>query len=167
MGFIALIADYVYRFRWYATALIITGAILLGYVFNLARLCLLVMYYAVVLHLTSLQNKAEDADYLISAALFLIATLLLFAVIHRLRDARNPHASETAADPKQGGPSGPTSRAQYARLAAMGAIVLLGCAGLPQVYAIIDPPKDPLVDVASGRAVSSASRQLHHGTLLD
>ena len=58
LGFIALIAGYVYRFRWYANALVVTGAILLGYAFNLARLCLLVLYYVVALHFPSLQGKA-------------------------------------------------------------------------------------------------------------
>jgi len=78
MGFIALIAGYLYRFRWYANALVVIGAILLGYIFNLVRLCLLVLYYVAALHLTSLQNKAEGADYLIGGVLFLVATLLLF-----------------------------------------------------------------------------------------
>src|ERR1039458_6785708 len=91
MGFIALIAGYVYRFRWYANALVVLGAILLAYVFNLARLCMLVLYYIVALHFPSLQDKAENADYVIGAALFLVATLLLFTVIHRLRDGRNPN----------------------------------------------------------------------------
>ena len=86
MGFIALVAGYIYRFRWYTSALAVIGAILLGYVFNLARLCLLVLYYLVALHFTSLQNKAENADYLIGAALFLLATFLLFTAIQRLRD---------------------------------------------------------------------------------
>ena len=63
MGFIALIAGYVYRFRWYANGLIVTGAILLGYLFNLVRRCLLVLYYVLALRFTSLQNKAENADY--------------------------------------------------------------------------------------------------------
>lgn len=151
MGLIALIAGYLYRFRWYASALVVTGAILLGYGFNLVRLCLLVLYYAVALHFPSLQNKAENADYLIGAALFLVATLLLFAVVHRLRDARNPNSLETAAVPQQGGPSGLTSRAQVARLAAMGAVVLLGWAGLAQVHAAIHPSTVALADAAAER----------------
>src|SRR5580692_10940420 len=34
MGFIALIAGNVYRFRWYAHTAVVIGAVLLGYVFN-------------------------------------------------------------------------------------------------------------------------------------
>src|ERR1700680_2558241 len=74
MGFIALIAGYLYRFRWYAHAAVVAGAVLLGYVFNFVRLCVLVLYYIVALHFTSLQDKAEMGDYIIGGCLFLIAT---------------------------------------------------------------------------------------------
>ena len=142
MGFIALIAGYVYRFRWYANALVVMGAILLGYVFNLARLCLLVLYYMVALHYPSLQGKAENADYLIGAALFLLATFLLFGVIHRLRDNSDTVTPEPAeADyATYGGTQNLTARAGYVRLAAMAMIVLYGCAGLARAYAAMRPP---------------------------
>jgi exosortase J len=139
MGFIALIAGYVYRFRWYANALVVMGAILLGYVFNLARLCLLVIYYIIALHFTVLQNKAENADYAIGAALFLFATVLLFTVIHRLRDARNPNTLEAVVVPEQGGVQDRASRMWIAQLAVMGAIVLFGCAGLVRAHAAFVP----------------------------
>jgi len=136
MGFIALIAGYLYRFRWYANALVVMGSILLGYIFNLVRLCLLVLYYVAALHFTSLQNKAEGADYLIGGVLFLVATLLLFAVIHRLRDAQPPDAQQaaTATDPIQTQKEPP--RIRYAQLAAMAAIALIACAGRARASAI-------------------------------
>ncbi len=80
MGFIALIAGYVYRFRWYAHAAVVAGAVLLGYVFNFARLCILVLYYLVALHFHWLRSRAEMGDYIIGACLFLFATFLLFYV---------------------------------------------------------------------------------------
>jgi exosortase J len=123
MGFIALIAGYVYRFRWYANALVTMGAVLLGYVFNLARLCLLVLYYLVALHFRSLQNKAEGADYAIGAALFLVATMLLFGVIHRLREGAGAIAPRAAAA-DEGRPVDGAPRAGYARLGALAAVVL-------------------------------------------
>jgi exosortase J len=136
MGFIALIAGYLYRFRWYANALVVMGAILLGYIFNLVRLCLLVLYYVAALHYTSLQNKAEGADYLIGGVLFLVATLLLFGVIHRLRDAQTLDARQvaTATGPIETQKDSP--RVRYARLAAMAAITLIACAGLARANAI-------------------------------
>ena len=87
MGFIALIAGYVYRFRWYANAVVVACAVLLGYVFNFARLCFLVLYYLVALRFPWLQSRAKMGDYIIGGCLFLIATLLLFYVISRLRDS--------------------------------------------------------------------------------
>ena len=51
---------YVYRFRWYANAAVVAGAILLGYVFNFARLCTLILYYIVALHVPWLRSRAEN-----------------------------------------------------------------------------------------------------------
>ncbi|MGI4829676.1 MAG: exosortase J [Janthinobacterium lividum] len=83
MGLIALIAGFLYQFRLKTWALVVAAAVVLGYVFNLARLCVLVLYYVAALHLPWLQSRAEMGDYLIGAALFFFATLLLFAVIQR------------------------------------------------------------------------------------
>jgi exosortase J len=139
MGFIALIAGYVYRFRWYANAAVVVGAVLLGYVFNLARLCMLVLYYIVALHIPWLQDKAENADYAIGACLFLSATLLLFRVIHRLRDDRRGDAPETVDATEQSNFGSGPSWIRYARLGAMGAVVLLGGAGLERAHAAFLP----------------------------
>jgi exosortase J len=129
MGFIALIAGYVYRFSWFINGLVVVGAILLGYLFNLLRLCLLVLYYLVALRFPSLQNKAENADYVIGAALFLFATLLLFAAVHRLRDARGPDAGDedVFTDAVR---VGWARRQRYAMFATVGAVALCGCVGL-------------------------------------
>jgi exosortase J len=86
MALIALFAGYIYRFRWYNNAALVAGAILLGYTFNLLRLCTLVLYYIVALHFPWMQNKAETADYILGGALFLCASFLLFTAIHRLRE---------------------------------------------------------------------------------
>ncbi|MGA1983119.1 MAG: exosortase J [Acidobacteriaceae bacterium] len=128
MGFIALIAGYVNRFRWYANAAVVAAAILLGYVFNLLRLCILVLYYVVAMHFHSLQDKAETADYVIGAVLFLVATLLLFTAIHRLRNA-NAEAETADGENIVTDASGLT-RASYARLVVMLALVALGCTGV-------------------------------------
>lgn len=151
MGFIALIAGYIYRFRWYANALVALGAILLGYVFNLARLCLLVIYYVVALHFSSLQNKAENADYAIGAALFLFATILLFTVVHHLRDGWNSNLLEVAALPECAGFQDRTARMRFAQLAAMGVTAVLGCMGLARANAAIRPVTATVADVAAER----------------
>ena len=151
MAFIALIAGYVYWFRWYRTALVVIGALMLGYVFNLVRLCLLVLFYAVALHFPSLQNKAENADYVIGAVLFLVATLLLFEVIHRLRDGRYAEATAEVSAATREVVHARGSRTQYAQLAAMGTIMLLGCVWLSRARAAITMSTVPAANMAVNR----------------
>lgn len=131
MGFIALIAGYLYRFRWYAHAGVVAGAILLGYVFNFARLCTLVLYYLVALHFTWLQHHAEMGDYIIGACLFLVAVFLLFYVIGRLGESpgqiKPPALVTTPAAPA-------TPYSLYPRLVAMLAVVLFGISGVARAY---------------------------------
>ena len=124
MGFIALIAGYFYRFRWYAQAAVIVGAVMLGYVFNLVRLCTLVLYYIVALHFASLQQWAEMGDYILGAVLFLIATMLLFTVIARLR--KTPAHSDTA-EVAVCLESFLPARNLYPRFAVMFCFVVFGC----------------------------------------
>ncbi len=87
MGFIALVAGYLYQFKARVTAAVVVCAVLLGYVFNLVRLCFLVLYYIVALHIPWLQTRAEMGDYIIGACLFFFATALLFVLIQRLSPA--------------------------------------------------------------------------------
>lgn len=89
MGLIALVAGYLYRFRLRAWAGLVLGGVLLGYVFNLLRLCVLVVFYLVALRWPVLQGHAEGADYLLGALLFFGATMLLFAAIRRFSPAKD------------------------------------------------------------------------------
>jgi exosortase J len=100
MGFIALIAGYLYRFRLRAHMLVVVGAVLLGYVFNLVRLCVLVLYYIVALHIKWLQSRAEMGDYLIGACLFFIATALLFTLIRRFSPGHDLRLPRLATSPE-------------------------------------------------------------------
>ncbi len=131
MGFIALIAGYVYRFRWYAHAAVVAGAVLLGYVFNFARLCILVLYYLVALHFTSLQDKAEMGDYIIGACLFLLGTFLLFAVVRRLSESPGQIKPPAMRSPAV---ASAASASFYPRFAAMLALVLFSCFGVARAY---------------------------------
>jgi exosortase J len=83
MGFLALIAGYIYKFKPRVLAMVVLAAVALGYVFNLVRLCVLVLYYIVALHIHWLQSRAEMGDYIIGACLFFVATMLLFSAIRR------------------------------------------------------------------------------------
>src|SRR6266851_1085611 len=133
MGFIALVAGYVYRFRWYAHAAVVAAAVLLGYMFNFARLCILVLYYIVALRITWLQNRAEMGDYIIGACLFLVGTFLLFYVVRRLSESpgqiRPPAMTFTARAASISEPS------FYPRFAALLVVVLFSSYGVARSYA--------------------------------
>jgi exosortase J len=133
MGFIALIAGYVYRFRWYAHAGVVAGAVLLGYVFNFARLCILVLYYIVALRISWLQSRAEMGDYIIGACLFLVGTFLLFYVVRRLGESTGKIKPSAMGFPERVAPaSGPSF---YPRLGALLLLVLFSSYGVGRSYA--------------------------------
>jgi exosortase J len=141
MGFMALIAGYLYRFKRVTWALTVAGAVLLGYVFNLVRLCVLVLYYIVALHVRWLQSRAEMGDYIIGACLFFVATILLFTVIRRASPTHDlrPPVLESSADREDGfAPRSFVYRwAAFALLVAVGgtpyARAMMGLAGQPRV----------------------------------
>ena len=144
MGVIALVAGYLYRFRWRVWALVVVGAVLLGYVFNLLRLCLLVLYYIVALHIQWLQPRAEMGDYVIGACLFFFATAVLFTLIQKLSpggELRPPRLPQQAAKPFVLRSFG-LRWAGFALLVALGSVsyarALVDARGRPQA-AIADP----------------------------
>ncbi len=118
MGYIALIAGYVYRFRRGPHVLAVLGGVALGYVFNFVRLCLLVVAYVVALHLPWLQHEMENTDYVIGAGLFFVGVYLLYTTILRLGQ------SEAATRPARvSSPEAPVDRGRFAARA--GAMALL------------------------------------------
>jgi exosortase J len=80
------VVGYVYRFRWQVYAPVVAGAVLLGYLFNFLRLCLLVVYYKIALPYPWLQDHARMADYLIGGCLFMCALAVFFTVANKLRN---------------------------------------------------------------------------------
>ncbi len=100
MGYLALILGYLYRFSLRAWVLSVLGAVALGYMFNLIRLCFLVVFYRVALSFPWLQSHGEGADYLIGGLLFLSAAAL-FAGIVRCKRQGHPLRPETrTSDPE-------------------------------------------------------------------
>jgi exosortase J len=85
LGMAAIVVGYIYRFRWYVYAPVVVGAVLLGYLFNFLRLCLLVVYYKIALPYPWLQHRAKIADYVIGGCLFVCALALFFTVANKLR----------------------------------------------------------------------------------
>lgn len=87
LGLIAAVVGYLFRFRPTVHALVITGAVLLGYLCNFLRLCMLVLYYLVALHFPRLQKHGTGADYLIGGTIFLFATFLFVSTILKLKNS--------------------------------------------------------------------------------
>ncbi len=147
MGLIALVAGYLYRFRWRAHVLIVIGAVLLGYVFNFLRLCVLVLYYMLALHLPKLQDQAENADYIIGAVIFFIAVFLLYTVIQRW--GAHDEAQGVVTLQRVSSEAPPTlvpAASFYARAGAMLVVIVLGIAGLVQVLTAPGPTAELQAD---------------------
>ena len=90
MGYLALVLGYLYRFSLRARVLSVLGAVALGYVFNLVRLCFLVLFYRVALRFPALQAHGEGADYLIGGLLFLSAAILFTRMVRWNRKDNDP-----------------------------------------------------------------------------
>ena len=100
LGLAAIVVAYLYRFRWFVFAPVVAGAVLLGYLFNFLRLCLLVVYYKIALGHEWWQNHARQADLVIGGCLFVLALVLFFAVAERLRrDPQDVYPDSPAAPP--------------------------------------------------------------------
>ena len=85
MGYLALVIGYLYRLKWWRWGLFIVASVLLAYLFNLIRLCGVVIYYWLAMRLPAIANHATLADYLIGGVLFFSAALFLFSIPRRWR----------------------------------------------------------------------------------
>lgn len=86
LGLAAIVVSYLYRFRWYVYAPVVLGAVLLGYLFNFLRLCLLVVYYTLAVPHPWMQQHGLIADYIIGGCLFMGALAIFFTVADKLRN---------------------------------------------------------------------------------
>ena len=162
MGFIALIAGYVYRFRWFAHAGVVAGAVLLGYIFNFARLCTLVIYYIVALHIPWLQSRAEMGDYIIGACLFLIASLLLFYVVSRLGESPRHVKPDVVMQTSTGTRSG----SLRLRLAAMTLLASFGCYGVARAVVFNRPLDSMATNLSSSTVMGQFPQRIGSYTLV-
>ena len=118
LGLAAIVVAWLYRFRWFVFAPVVAGAVLLGYLFNFLRLCLLVVYYKIALPHPWLQNHARQADLVIGGCLFVLALFIFFAVAERLR--RDPE--DVRAEPPETAPAARPAKSYFARVAAVFAL---------------------------------------------
>jgi exosortase J len=101
LGLAAVVVGYLYRFRWFVFAPVVAGAILLAYLFNFVRLCLLVVYYKLALPFPWMQHHAKIADYVIGGCLFVCALAVFFTVADGLRQRPQDVAPEVPAQPAE------------------------------------------------------------------
>jgi exosortase J len=85
LGYLALIFGYARRLRPRMLVFSTLAAFLLGYVLNLLRLCVLVVYYRIGLSVPSIQKYGTGIDYAIGCTLFLFATLGIGLLIRLLQ----------------------------------------------------------------------------------
>lgn len=96
MGYLALITGYLKKVslpRWIAYTV---GGVLLGYLFNLLRLCALVLYYRIAAGHAGLEHFAKWADYIIGGCLFLVATVIFLWIVSRKNEAPDASAEPPA-----------------------------------------------------------------------
>jgi len=136
LGLAAIVVGYIYRFRWFVFAPVIAGAVLLGYLFNFLRLCLLVIYYKLALPHPWMQHHARVADFIIGGCLFACALAVFFFAANKLR--REPDDVLPALEQKPEAPN--TAAGPY--LARVGAVVLLAAVfGAPAVRSYYANPR--------------------------
>jgi exosortase J len=131
LGYTALIVGYLKRVsiaRWF---LYVSGAVLLGHLFNLIRLCALVLYYRIALGHHALESMAKQADYAIGGILFSVAVGLFLWVVFR-KEGKPTATSDPFAACDMAGVR--MQSFMYLKLAAFGFIVLFVV--LPGVRAI-------------------------------
>jgi exosortase J len=125
MGYVALIFGYLKRvslFRWMTLTV---GAVLLGYLFNFIRLCILVIYYRIVLGHPSMEGFAKQADYLIGSCLFLLVTVVFVRLARAM--PRKPAPAEIALRSEPTSPQILNIAIKYAGFA----VVILASLSLP------------------------------------
>ena len=132
LGYLALVLGYLKRVSLRRWAAYVVGGVLLGYLFNFIRLCVLVVYYRIALGHPALEGVAKQADYFIGSCLFLIA-ILIFVWLAGLKagEAASADFSRAGDGPRPGSekPAQPI-RNLFMRLTAF-AVVLLAVLVLP------------------------------------
>jgi exosortase J len=85
MGLTAIVVAYYYRFRWYVFLPVVVGGVLLGYVFNFLRLCSMVIYDKISVTHPALGPHEPLADHIVGGCIFVLALLIFFAAIEKLK----------------------------------------------------------------------------------
>ena len=66
-------------------ALYVLTSVLLAYVLNLVRLCCVVIYYGLALHINAIADLGTEIDYAIGGVLFFVAAFFVFGYPRKMR----------------------------------------------------------------------------------
>jgi exosortase J len=84
LGYVTLVAGYLFRLSWPSHALYVTGGVLFAFVLNAARLCVLVLLNRLALGVPflyrALEREAEWIDYMLYIPMFLVGALFLLGI---------------------------------------------------------------------------------------
>lgn len=109
LGLLALVLGHLHRLRPLRWLVFVLGAMLLAYVFNLLRLCAVVIYYWFAVRFDWLGAYGTEADYLIGGVLFCGAVAFLLGVPRwmaaRAAAARGAATESTAESPAEAKPA--------------------------------------------------------------
>ncbi len=159
LGYLALILGYLKRVTLRRWAAYVIGGVLLGYLFNFIRLCVLVVYYRVVLGHPGFEGVAKQADYVIGSCLFLLA-ILIFIRLASLgaEPASADHESLGEKSRLRGERPTLSSRNLFTRCAAFAA-VLLAVLALPS-SALRSRPRAPASTLPSTASLARFPKQI-------
>jgi len=133
LGYVALITGYLKRVSIPRWLFYVSGAVLLGYLFNLLRLCTLVLYYRIAVGHPALEDVAKQVDYAIGGLIFLVATVLFLLIVNRKEV--NDYAPVSSSLPKV--PAAAEKQPlSYWKVAAFAALALIFA--VPGLHAIRD-----------------------------
>ena len=158
LGYLALVLGYLKRVSLRRWAAYVFGGVLLGYLFNFIRLCVLVVYYRVALGHPALENVAKQADYAIGSCLFLVA-ILIFIRLASLKEEKPAPPDFTPG----GGKSPLSRRSLFIRCAAF-AVMLLAILALPS-SALRSRQSGPASALSSTAGLARFPRQIGSFTL--
>ena len=164
LGYLALLLGYLKRVSLRRSVAYVAGGVLLGYLFNFIRLCVLVIYYRIALGIPTLEGVAKQADYVIGSCLFLLA-IMIFIRLASLRGepASAEHEplgekSRFRTEDSKGEKSAPSSRDLFIRCAAFAAVLLVALA-LPS-SALRSPQNAPASTPSSAASLARFPKQI-------
>jgi len=148
LGYLALIVGYLKRASILRWLLYVLGAVFLGHLFNLIRLCALVLYYRIAAGHPALERVAKQADYAIGGSLLLIAAILFLWIAFRDKD-ENHNATDGLAKPSVTATTkAEVHRRVYRMIAAFAVLVLI--ADVPGIRTIRDYRGSMVASLNSG-----------------